>query len=100
VDVDGTTTYSPVAVVHGCVNCAVTASVLAVVPNPATDDVRVAGPNGAAIPLHGTLYTVLGSVRQTLRGQTALDLRHEPAGVYLLRLITEQGPVTLRVVKE
>lgn len=100
VDVDGTFAYSPIAVVTGCVDCVATQPTLVVVPNPGTEYVRVARATGAAIPLHGTLYTVHGAARLFLTGQTMLDLRDQPVGVYVLRLNTEQGPVSLRLVKD
>ncbi|MBO0360585.1 T9SS type A sorting domain-containing protein [Hymenobacter sp. BT186] len=100
VDFDGTATYSPVVVVQGCSTCEPLQATLAVVPNPGTGYVRVLASNGAAIPLFGTLYTVHGAARLHLTGVTALDLHNQPAGVYVLHLRTEQGPVSLRVVKE
>ncbi|WP_157530761.1 T9SS type A sorting domain-containing protein [Hymenobacter norwichensis] len=100
VDLDGTATYSPVVVVQGCSTCQAAPVTLAVVPNPSTGYVRVLASNGAAIPLFGTLYTVHGATRLHLSGATALDLHDQPAGVYMLHLRTEQGPVSLRIVKE
>jgi hypothetical protein len=100
VDKDGTATYSPVAVVQGCSNCVAAQATLAVVPNPGSTYVQVLASNGDAIPLFGTLYTVHGAARLHLAGATTLDLRDQPAGVYVLHLRTEQGPVSLRVVKE
>ncbi len=99
IDLDGTTTYSPVVIVNGRRETASARFALAVVPNPSADDIRVVDPSGTAIPLHGTLYTLLGSVQLRLQGQTALDLRSQPAGSYVLRLVTAQGPIALRVVK-
>jgi hypothetical protein len=100
VDEDGAATYSPVAVVQGCTNCVAAQATLAVVPNPSSGHVQVLASNGAAIPLFGALYTVHGAARLLLAGATTLDLRDQPAGVYVLHLRTEQGPVSLRVVKE
>lgn len=100
VDFDGTATYSPVVVVQGCATCESAQAMLAVVPNPSSGYVRVLAANGAAVPLFGTLYTAHGAARLHLAGETGLDLHNQPAGVYVLRLCTEQGPVSLRIVKE
>jgi len=99
-DLDGAATYSHVVVVRGCNPCGTAQAKLAVVPNPSAAYAQVVGSSGVAVPLHGTLYTVLGTVRLQLNGQTSVDLSGQPSGVYVLRLSTEQGPVTLRLVKE
>ncbi|HAA11232.1 MAG TPA: hypothetical protein DCE41_05825 [Cytophagales bacterium] len=49
-----------------------------------------------------TLYTLEGRMVRTqapTSGSIELDVRALPAGVYLLRVATEKGVVTRRVVK-
>ncbi|MCC3155829.1 T9SS type A sorting domain-containing protein [Hymenobacter sp. 15J16-1T3B] len=69
-------------------------------PVPAHNVLRLQLP---AAPTAVTLLNVQGQavVRQTCpAATTSLDLRHLPAGVYLLRVDYAEGPVTRRVVVE
>ena len=77
-------------------------------PNPATGTATLAVPAGLlAQPAALALYNALGQVVQARDVPAApaatrlpLDLRGLPAGVYSVRLATEQGPVTKRLVVE
>ena len=103
VDTDGTTTYSPVVAVQSTSTAvAVTAS-----PNPSTGPVVLTLNAADATTVTGTVVNMVGA--QVLRFAQAVsagyqaitvDLSAQPAGVYLLRVQTPQGPQTLRVAKQ
>ena len=89
-DSDGTTTYSPVAVVEGA------ATKLALVPNPAHGAVQVLGlaPEATLV-----VYDNLG--RAVRPAAATLDVAGLPAGIYLVRATApHQAPQTVRLVVE
>ncbi|OGX83084.1 T9SS type A sorting domain-containing protein [Hymenobacter coccineus] len=103
VDTDSITSYSPVVVVQGTPTAvAVTAS-----PNPSTGPVVLTLNTANATTITGTVVNMVGA--QVLRfeqpvmaGNQAItvDLSAQPAGVYLLRVETPQGPQALRIAKQ
>ncbi len=96
VDLDGTWTYSPVAIVNTTERVAAT---VLLYPNPTSDVLHVETP--AATP-----YRVLNLLGQSLMTGTTpaegtpLDVRALPAGAYLLELGTAQGRQVSKFVKE
>ncbi|AMJ65400.1 T9SS type A sorting domain-containing protein [Hymenobacter sp. PAMC 26628] len=103
VDTDSITSYSPVVVVQGTATAvAVTAS-----PNPSTGPVVLTLNTASATTVTGTVVNMVGA--QVLRFEQpviagyqaiTIDLSAQPAGVYLLRVETPQGPQTLRIAKQ
>ncbi|RYY09678.1 MAG: T9SS type A sorting domain-containing protein, partial [Cytophagaceae bacterium] len=98
VDADGTATYSPVLTLTA--TCEV--APLLLVPNPVRDYVLVSGlPAGRCQLL---VYNATGQrvVHTTAEGSARLILSSLPAGVYLLKVIAEDGTPasTTRLVKE
>jgi hypothetical protein len=86
-DVAGAATYSPVVVV----DAACTASQLLIAPNPARDQATVRGlPPGRSQAL---LYNATGQCVASASGEgsIALPLSELPAGVYLLKAVSETG---------
>jgi hypothetical protein len=86
-DVAGAATYSPVVVV----DAACTASQLLIAPNPARDQATVRGlPPGRSQAL---LYNATGQCVASASGEgsIALPLSELPAGVYLLKAVSEAG---------
>jgi hypothetical protein len=97
-DVAGAATYSPVVVV----DAACTASQLLIAPNPARDQATVRGlPPGRSQAL---LYNATGQCVASASGQgsIALPLSELPAGVYLLKAVSETGTQagSAKLVKE
>ncbi|RZK62723.1 MAG: T9SS type A sorting domain-containing protein [Hymenobacter sp.] len=89
-DADGTTTYSPVAVVEGA------APSLTLVPNPAHGVVQVLG-----LAPEATLRVYDGLGRLVRPAATTLDVAGLPAGVYLVQATApHQAPQTARLVVE
>ncbi len=77
-----------------------TAPTLRVFPNPTAQRLRV---EGLSAPTELRLMTPGGQLLRRVRHApdgTELDLSALPAGVYLLQVNRETGPVTYRVVKE
>ncbi|MGI4863537.1 MAG: T9SS type A sorting domain-containing protein [Janthinobacterium lividum] len=98
VDTDGTATYSPVVTLVG--TCEVAPLLLA--PNPVRDYALVSGlPTGRCQLL---LFNATGQrvVHTTAEGSARLILSGLPAGVYLLKVIAEDGLAasTTRLIKE
>lgn len=86
-DVAGAATYSPVVVL----DAACTASKLLIAPNPARDQATVRGlPPGRSQAL---LYNATGQCVASASGEgsIALPLSELPAGVYLLKAVSEAG---------
>jgi hypothetical protein len=86
-DVAGAATYSPVVVV----DAACTTSQLLIAPNPARDQATVRGlPPGRSQAL---LYNATGQCVASASGEgsIALSLGDLPAGVYLLKAVSEAG---------
>jgi hypothetical protein len=97
-DVAGAATYSPVVVV----DAACTASQLLIAPNPARDQATVRGlPPGRSQAL---LYNATGQCVASASGEgsIALPLSELPAGVYLLKAVSETGTQagSAKLVKE
>ncbi|SHL41425.1 T9SS type A sorting domain-containing protein [Hymenobacter psychrotolerans] len=99
-DTDGTAAYSPVVAVQGCAGCGVGRLALAVAPNPGTGLFRLLDQHNAPLAITGTVSNLMGQTVRELHAEATLDLSTQPAGVYLLRVSTAQGPQVLRVVKE
>jgi hypothetical protein len=98
VDIDGTAAYSPVVTLIG--TCEI--EPLQLVPNPVRDYALVSGlPAGRCQLL---LYNSTGQrvAKLTAEGSARLILTSLPAGVYLLKVLAEDGTPssTTRVVKE
>ncbi|WP_223650062.1 T9SS type A sorting domain-containing protein [Hymenobacter psoromatis] len=99
-DLNGTASYSPVVSVEALAGG--TSATGVAVPNPTTGLVTIwAGANVT----QAEVLTVLGAsvLRQQLAEptpQVALDLSSLPAGVYLVRLATANGPQVVRVNKQ
>lgn len=93
VDLDGTTTYSPVRTVAFA--AAASAPQLSLYPNPATDQLHVALTGLAAPGATLTAYSVLGqAVRSTqlnAASQADLSLAGLPTGTYVLRVALPDG---------
>jgi len=105
VDTDGTASYSPVAVVQGG-EVATPAEIVAV-PNPSTGQFALQINLPASAALRGTVLNMLGQSVLTLNEQLPagpaslpLDLRAQPAGVYLVQLLGPAGTTTLRLLKQ
>lgn len=105
VDADGTATYSPVAVVQG--GEALAAAAITAAPNPGTGEFALLTSFGGATQLRGSVVNMLGqpvaTVDALVPGGAAslpLDLRAQPAGVYLVQLVGPAGPVSLRLLKQ
>jgi hypothetical protein len=103
VDTNGQSTYSPVVVVQGRTS----ALAVTVAPNPTTGPIALALTVAEATTIQGTVSTLLGNevlhfAQPVSAGTQALtlDLSSQPAGMYLLRVRTPQGPQTVRVVKK
>lgn len=97
-DADGTFSFSPVVTVRGTA----TAAHAVAVPNPGTGQFEIWVP--AAEVLATEVTTVVGTrvaapTAATPAGHLALDLRTQPAGVYLVRLRTAAGTQVVRVIK-
>jgi hypothetical protein len=97
-DVGGASTYGPVVVL----DAACTASKLLIAPNPARDQATVRGlPPGRSQAL---LYNATGQcvARASGEGSIALPLSELPAGVYLLKAVSESGAQagSAKLVKE
>ncbi|RZK47901.1 MAG: T9SS type A sorting domain-containing protein, partial [Hymenobacter sp.] len=89
-DADGTTTYSPVAVVEGA------ATSLTLYPNPAHGAVQALGLAPDAVL---AVYDGLG--RAVRPAAATLDVAGLPAGIYLVRATApHQAPQTVRLVVE
>jgi hypothetical protein len=104
VDTDGTATFSPVVVVQGG---EVVAASITAVPNPSAGQFALQLNLPASSQLRGTVVNVLGQSVLTVDEQLPagpanlpLDLRAQPAGVYLVQLLGPAGPVTLRLLKQ
>jgi hypothetical protein len=102
-DADGSTTFSPVAVVQG----AVSAADFMVAPNPGNGQYELWTSFPEAGQVQGQVVNMLGQQVLRLnqpvaagRQTTRFDLSHQPAGLYLVQLRTLAGPVILRVVKQ
>ena len=100
-DLDGTASYSPVVAVEALAAGTAPAAGVAV-PNPTAGPLTIWA--GADVT-QAEVLSVLGAsvLRQQLAGptpQVALDLSSLPAGVYLVRLATANGPQVVRVNKE
>jgi acetyl esterase/lipase len=98
VDVDGSAAYSPVVTLVG--TCEV--APLLLVPNPVRDYALVSGlPAGRSQLL---LYSATGQrvLKMTAQGSARLILSELPAGIYLLKVLAEDGThsSTTRLVKE
>ncbi|UOQ72950.1 T9SS type A sorting domain-containing protein [Hymenobacter cellulosilyticus] len=102
VDQDGSTAFSPVAVVQSAEQAAFT-----VVPNPGVGAYELGTSFREPARLQGTVLNLLGQPvvqfnQEVAAGnvRTPFTLEGQPAGVYLVQLVTPGGPVTLRVVKQ
>ncbi|SHJ39857.1 Por secretion system C-terminal sorting domain-containing protein [Hymenobacter daecheongensis DSM 21074] len=102
VDYDGTESFSPVSVVAGTEQAAVS-----ITPNPGSGRYEIRTSFSVPTYLHGSVVNTLGqhvlAIRQSVAAgstQTPLDLSQQPAGLYIVRLSTPAGPVTLRVLKQ
>ncbi|MBX0291553.1 T9SS type A sorting domain-containing protein [Hymenobacter sp. HSC-4F20] len=93
VDTDGTSSESAVAVVTTAVASG------QVLPNPGTTRFQVLLPATTAV-LEGEVFSLLGARVATLAPDRTFELTRHPAGVYLLRIRTDQGTQSIRVVKE
>lgn len=73
---------------------------VSVYPNPVKDQLRIAAMD-AIISIQ--LYDVLGRLIQTTRQNSKdviFDFRQQPAGVYLVKIQTEKGIKTEKIIKE
>jgi hypothetical protein len=105
VDTDGTTSFSPVVVVQGGEVAAVSA--ITAVPNPSAGQFALQTNFPTSAQLRGTVLNMLGQSVLTLNellpagaASLPLDLRAQPAGVYLVQLLGPTGPTTLRLLKQ
>lgn len=95
VDTDGRSVYSNVVqVMAGSMPANY---LVAVTPNPGTGIYQLTAP---ATGRPTEVLNILGSLVQTVAADGRIDLRNQPAGVYLVRLYLPEGPRTVRVVKE
>ncbi|TGE21476.1 hypothetical protein E5K00_14415 [Hymenobacter aquaticus] len=103
VDTDGSTAFSPVAVVQG----GAASADFAITPNPGAGRYELRTNFREATQLRGRVVNLLGQSVLELNEPVAagearlpLLLTGQPAGLYLVQLATAAGPVVLRVVKE
>ncbi len=76
---------------------------LLIYPNPATDHITLSClPDDAIVELYDLSGRLVHSGASTLSGTMAftIDLSRFASGTYLLRLITPQGTVTYRIIKQ
>ncbi|RZK45386.1 MAG: T9SS type A sorting domain-containing protein, partial [Hymenobacter sp.] len=105
VDTDGTATYSPVVAVAGA--AAAARASLAAAPNPSAGLFELLTTLTAPAQVELAVYNTLGqpvlTTRQALPAGSAtlpLDLRAQPAGVYVVRLQGATEPLALRLLKQ
>lgn len=71
-------------------------------PNPTEGSFTLVFPNGIPTGAKATLLTLTGTVlgeRQSIGPNEEFDLGNQPAGVYLLRLATDEETITWKIVK-
>jgi hypothetical protein len=105
-DTDGKVTYSSVVAVAGGSSREV-ATRATVVPNPGTGRFELLTELAAPGVVRGEVFNMVGLRGATLEqaqlvgtNRLPLDLSQQPAGVYIVRLSTPQGPLTLRLIKQ
>jgi hypothetical protein len=105
VDTDGTATFSPAVAVQGGEAAAL--ADIAAVPNPSAGQFALQINLPASAHLRGTVVNMLGqsvlAIDKSLPAGPAslpLDLRAQPAGVYLVQLLGPAGATTLRLLKQ
>ncbi len=83
------------------------AATIVAVPNPSTGQFALQTNFPASAALRGTVVNMLGQCILTLNEQLPagparlpLDLRTQPAGVYLVQLLSPAGATTLRLLKQ
>lgn len=75
-----------------------TASTISVYPNPAVDYVTVETESAASVSLYSLSGTLMFS-QAVDAGQTTIALDNCPAGVYLVKVVREQGTETIKLIK-
>ena len=67
-------------------------------PNPANTYITISG----GIPLSFEVINATGQILISQEKNTAnvIDISSIPAGLYLIRVVTENGPSTLKFIKE
>jgi chitinase len=80
---------------------------LSVYPNPATDQLQVqlnlsSGSNGSLLlcDLNGNVLKQLAGGTLDAQASYTIALEHYPAGMYILKLATDQGTVARKIVKQ
>ncbi len=106
VDTDGAASFAPVATVEASELAGVAATIVAV-PNPSAGQFALQTNFPASAALRGAVVNMLGQSVLMLNEQLPagpaslpLDLRAQPAGVYLVQLLGPAGATTLRLLKQ
>jgi hypothetical protein len=79
---------------------------LTVYPNPTTGELRVEsgelrGESVEIFDMMGNLTPVPSPIwREASEGRGEVNISHLPAGIYLVKIITEQGEIVKKIVKQ
>jgi len=75
---------------------------LQIYPNPTVQDIQLTWKNQSSKPVNIQVFDLQGRplvTQQTFGGQTRIDLKHLPSGIYLIQVQTDRATQTKRVVR-
>jgi len=71
---------------------------LVVYPNPSSDQIIIITPNSEEI-ISMTIYDISGKEMDVPSTTNTIDVSNLPNGLYMLKVISEKGPISLKIIK-